>query len=94
MRRGPIVGAKVFCAVMDAACWQCQCEGECGRTHTRGGMCRKEHSHRVRLLAATGPKAGGALRAWCPGCLTHANEQAARARQDAAAEAQQSLFDL
>jgi hypothetical protein len=60
MRSQPIVGAAVFAAVMEVAGYRCQCSGECGNPHTKGGgRCQHEHDHytskhghRVRLMAA------------------------------------------
>ncbi|MFF4228006.1 hypothetical protein [Streptomyces sp. NPDC001820] len=56
----PIVVADLFRAVMVAAGWRCQCDGECGQTHSKGdGRCIREHdkyagkhSGPVRLMAA------------------------------------------
>ncbi|MFI7347227.1 hypothetical protein ACIBSR_13235 [Streptomyces sp. NPDC049936] len=60
MKSQPIVGAAVFTAVMGAAGYRCQCEGECGNPHAKGeGRCPHEHDHYtskhgrlVRLMAA------------------------------------------
>ncbi|WP_405931017.1 hypothetical protein [Streptomyces sp. NBC_00827] len=56
----PIVGAALFRTVMQAAGHRCQCEGECGQPHSKGGgRCPHEHERytskhgrRVRLMAA------------------------------------------
>ncbi|MFF8191889.1 hypothetical protein ACF05L_13795 [Streptomyces bobili] len=56
----PIVGAALFRTVMQAADHRCQCEGECGQPHRKGGgRCQHEHEHYtskhgrlVRLMAA------------------------------------------
>ncbi|MGW4743983.1 hypothetical protein ACWEPR_04170 [Streptomyces sp. NPDC004290] len=56
----PIAAAGLFRAVMVAAGHRCQCEGECGKPHTKGeGRCTKvhdayasKHGGPVRLMAA------------------------------------------
>ncbi|WP_340558939.1 hypothetical protein [Streptomyces sp. GSL17-111] len=56
----PIVYADQWRIVMAASEWRCQCSGECGHAHAKGGgRCPREHDrhaskHRgpVRLLAA------------------------------------------
>ncbi|MFF4652997.1 hypothetical protein [Streptomyces sp. NPDC001380] len=59
--RPPLVGAATWQAVMQTANHRCQCAGQCGDPHTRGGgRCDRAHGghhHRhgggtVRLLAA------------------------------------------
>ena len=40
MKSQPIVGARLFTAVMRAAGYRCQCGAECGNPHNRdGGRC-------------------------------------------------------
>ncbi|MFI1849705.1 hypothetical protein [Streptomyces sp. NPDC020480] len=56
----PIVYAAAWRPVMKAAGYRCQCTGQCGNPHTKGGgRCAREHDqhaskHRgpVRLIAA------------------------------------------
>ncbi|MGW0559954.1 hypothetical protein ACWDZ4_04810 [Streptomyces sp. NPDC003016] len=100
--RSPIAGAELFNAVMDAADWRCQCEGACGRTHTRGGMCRESHNHLTRLVIApkqpTGTTADADvseakhLRAWCPRCVDRVNAAARAAALEEQSEEPPSLF--
>ncbi|ANZ18633.1 hypothetical protein O1L44_22520 [Streptomyces noursei] len=60
MRSEPIVAAALFRTVMGAACWRCQCTGECGQPHAQSeGRCPREHGGYVgkhggpvRLIAA------------------------------------------
>ncbi|WUR95181.1 hypothetical protein OG757_23535 [Streptomyces sp. NBC_01262] len=99
--RGPLAGAELFNAVMTAAGWACQCQGECGSTHRKGGICRIPDTDRARLLAAPERPLpdreavtadADALRAWCPNCWHRITTAADHARQDAAAQAQDPLF--
>lgn len=56
----PIVYATQWHSVMLAACYRCECSGECGSKHTKGeGRCERQHDkyadkHHgpVRLIAA------------------------------------------
>ncbi|GGO55836.1 hypothetical protein [Streptomyces lasiicapitis] len=56
----PLVGAALFRTVMQAADHRCQCQGECGQPHRKGGgRCphqhdgyTSKHGRRVRLIAA------------------------------------------
>jgi hypothetical protein len=72
-----LVGAAVFGAVMEAAGFRCQCQGECGNPHAKGdGRCLHEHDgytskhgRRVRLMAApTDPLATDVAAARLPAC--------------------------
>ncbi|MEV7346997.1 hypothetical protein [Streptomyces sp. NPDC093544] len=56
----PLAAVGTWRPVMEAAGHRCQCEGECGQSHTKGdGRCPREHDHctskhgrRIRLMAA------------------------------------------
>ncbi|WP_151481443.1 hypothetical protein [Streptomyces albicerus] len=56
----PLAAVDTWRPVMEAAGFRCQCEGECGNAHAKGGgRCPHEHDHytskhgrRIRLMAA------------------------------------------
>lgn len=73
----PIAAVETWRPVMEAAGWQCQCTGGCGRSHAKeaGGRCKTRHADTTPLLAAAAkptdnPHAdlGKPLVAYCTPC--------------------------
>ncbi|MFL6116303.1 MAG: hypothetical protein ACJ786_33860 [Catenulispora sp.] len=101
----PIAAEPVWRPVMEAAGWQCQCTGGCGRTHAKEPGHRCPHTHKpYRLLVAspidpTGDPhrdLTGEQVAYCPTCYDGRLSAAKRAARAAAAEHEMDtpLFDL
>jgi hypothetical protein len=100
----PIAAEAVWRPVMEAASWQCQCTGGCGRSHVKdGGRCKREHKPWQPLLAAPVNPTGkphrdvtAELVARCSSCFD-GHLKAAKAAARAAATAHENdipLFDL
>jgi hypothetical protein len=100
--RPPMIGAATWQAAMLAAGWQCECTGECGKTHAKTqGRCGVAHgsAHPLAVVAAD-PAAtlraavsGTDLVALCASCQT-AIKRAATKAAEAAAAARTDQLDL
>jgi hypothetical protein len=104
---GPLVGAAVWAAVMQAGGFRCECTGTCGRKHIDGGgRCTREHAVRGghRLIAApvelslSPVQAAGLptdlLRAWCSACLGATATVARRNSCHVVPQGAMDLFDV
>jgi hypothetical protein len=103
--RPPMVGAETWQTAMVAAGWQCECTGQCGKTHAKtAGRCGVAHSsaHPLAVVAADPTVSlhvavtGSELVALCAGCQTAINRAAIKAAEQVAAARtdQLDLFDL
>lgn len=98
----PLAGENLWRPVVEAAGWQCQCEGGCGKTHAKepGGRCKNKHRDTCLLVASPRIPTGNPLRdrtgeqvAYCPGCYD-GHRRVYNRTQKAVDPPREPLFDL